>query len=45
MERVLGAEVGEHLRRLHEGNGVKFHLGSRASPQLTSEKSTLKTAT
>ncbi len=26
MERVLGAQVGEHLRRLHERNGVVFHL-------------------
>jgi NADPH-dependent 2,4-dienoyl-CoA reductase/sulfur reductase-like enzyme len=26
MERVLGRQVGEHLRRLHERNGVAFHL-------------------
>ena len=26
MERVLGLQVGEHLRRLHERNGVVFHL-------------------
>src|ERR1700722_18364071 len=26
MERVLGTQVGEHLRRLHEQNGVVFHL-------------------
>ena len=26
MERVLGPQVGEHLRRLHERNGVVFHL-------------------
>ena len=26
MERVLGSQVGQHLRRLHERNGVIFHL-------------------
>ncbi|WP_262269279.1 FAD-dependent oxidoreductase [Microvirga yunnanensis] len=26
MERVLGAEVGTFVRRLHEGHGVAFHL-------------------
>jgi apoptosis-inducing factor 3 len=26
MERVLGPQVGEHLRRLQERNGVVFHL-------------------
>ena len=26
MEKVLGPQVGEHLRRLHERNGVVFHL-------------------
>jgi NADPH-dependent 2,4-dienoyl-CoA reductase/sulfur reductase-like enzyme len=26
MERILGPQVGEHLRRLHERNGVMFHL-------------------
>jgi NADPH-dependent 2,4-dienoyl-CoA reductase/sulfur reductase-like enzyme/nitrite reductase/ring-hydroxylating ferredoxin subunit len=26
MERVLGAEVGTFVRRLHEGHGVVFHL-------------------
>jgi len=26
MERVLGPQVGAHLRRLHERNGVVFHL-------------------
>ncbi len=28
MEKVLGAEVGGFIRRLHEGHGVKFHLGT-----------------
>jgi apoptosis-inducing factor 3 len=28
MERVLGAEIGSFVRRLHEANGVVFHLGS-----------------
>ena len=31
MERVLGPQVGEHLRRLHERNGVVFHFGERVS--------------
>ncbi len=26
MEKVLGAEVGDFIRRLHEQHGVKFHL-------------------
>jgi NADPH-dependent 2,4-dienoyl-CoA reductase/sulfur reductase-like enzyme len=26
MERVLGPEVGAHIRRVHERNGVVFHL-------------------
>lgn len=30
MEKVLGAEVGDFIRRLHEQHGVSFHLG--ASP-------------
>jgi apoptosis-inducing factor 3 len=27
METILGPQVGEYLRRLHERNGVVFHLG------------------
>jgi len=27
MERVLGEALGDHIRRLHERNGVVFHLG------------------
>ena len=26
MERILGAQVGQYVRRLHERNGVVFHL-------------------
>ncbi|MFL5615373.1 MAG: FAD-dependent oxidoreductase [Gemmatimonadaceae bacterium] len=28
MERILGADVGQFVRRLHERNGVTFHLGT-----------------
>ena len=28
LERVFGAEIGRQLQRLHESNGVRFHLGS-----------------
>ncbi|MBN8726339.1 MAG: FAD-dependent oxidoreductase [Xanthomonadales bacterium] len=31
MEKVLGAEVGDYLRTIHEGKGVSFHLGTTAS--------------
>jgi NADPH-dependent 2,4-dienoyl-CoA reductase/sulfur reductase-like enzyme/nitrite reductase/ring-hydroxylating ferredoxin subunit len=30
-ERVLGAEIGGFLQRLHEANGVRFHLGTVAA--------------
>lgn len=30
MERVLGAEVGRFIRKLHEEHGVRFHLGTTA---------------
>ena len=31
MERILGAEVGNFLRHLHEAHGVTFHLGTTAT--------------
>jgi len=31
MEKVLGAEVGGFIRRLHEEHGVTFHLGTTAT--------------
>jgi NADPH-dependent 2,4-dienoyl-CoA reductase/sulfur reductase-like enzyme/nitrite reductase/ring-hydroxylating ferredoxin subunit len=31
MERILGAEVGDFMRRLHEQHGVKFHFGTTAT--------------
>jgi len=31
MERVLGPELGDFVRRLHEEHGVIFHLGDTAS--------------
>jgi NADPH-dependent 2,4-dienoyl-CoA reductase/sulfur reductase-like enzyme/nitrite reductase/ring-hydroxylating ferredoxin subunit len=31
MEKVLGPEVGDYLRSLHENHGVTFHLGTTAT--------------
>jgi len=31
MEKVLGREVGDYLRSLHEKHGVTFHLGTTAA--------------
>ena len=31
MERVLGPELGDFIRKLHEEHGVSFHLGQQAT--------------
>jgi NADPH-dependent 2,4-dienoyl-CoA reductase/sulfur reductase-like enzyme/nitrite reductase/ring-hydroxylating ferredoxin subunit len=31
MEKILGAEVGNFIRKLHEQHGVTFHLGTTAT--------------
>jgi apoptosis-inducing factor 3 len=31
MEKILGAEVGDFIRRLHEQHGVRFHFGTTAT--------------
>jgi apoptosis-inducing factor 3 len=31
MERILGPDIGKFIRKLHEDNGVTFHLGTTAS--------------
>jgi hypothetical protein len=31
MEKILGPEVGNFIRRLHEDHGVAFHLGTTAT--------------
>ena len=31
MEKILGAEVGNFIRKLHEAHGVTFHLGTTAT--------------
>ena len=31
MEKILGADVGKFIRKLHEEHGVTFHLGTTAS--------------
>jgi apoptosis-inducing factor 3 len=31
MEAVFGAEIGDLVRRVHEQNGVRFHLGTTAA--------------
>jgi NADPH-dependent 2,4-dienoyl-CoA reductase/sulfur reductase-like enzyme/nitrite reductase/ring-hydroxylating ferredoxin subunit len=41
MERILGREVGDYLRSLHEKRGVRFHLGTTAAA-IDDEAVTLK---
>ena len=41
MERILGSDVGNFLRRLHEAHGVTFHLGTTAAA-ITERSVTLK---
>jgi NADPH-dependent 2,4-dienoyl-CoA reductase/sulfur reductase-like enzyme len=41
MERILGADAGNFLRRLHEEHGVKFHLGTTAA-SITARRVTLE---
>jgi NADPH-dependent 2,4-dienoyl-CoA reductase/sulfur reductase-like enzyme len=31
MERILGKDLGEHIRALHQRHGVRFHLGTTAA--------------
>lgn len=31
MQKILGADVGTHIRKLHEHHGVTFHLGTTVS--------------
>ena len=31
MEKILGAEIGNFIRKLHEEQGVTFHLGTTAA--------------
>ena len=42
MERILGAEVGAFIRKLHETHGVTFHLGTTAA-SIDAQGVTLKT--
>ncbi|MEO9188903.1 MAG: FAD-dependent oxidoreductase, partial [Acetobacteraceae bacterium] len=41
MERILGPEVGQYFRTLHEEHGVTFHLGTTA-PAIDGRSVTLK---
>ncbi len=41
MERILGPDAGNFLRRLHEEHGVKFHLGTTAA-SITARSVTLE---
>jgi len=42
MEKILGPEVGNFLRELHEAHGVRFHLGTTAT-SIDAKSITLKT--
>ena len=42
MERILGVDVGTFIRRLHERNGVRFHLGTTVAT-IDEQGVTLKT--
>jgi apoptosis-inducing factor 3 len=44
LERVLGPEVGDFVRELHEDHGVVFHIGPTAS-QITPEEALLSDGT
>jgi len=41
MERVLGSEMGDFIRRLHEEHGVTFHLGDTVTA-IDGKRATLK---
>jgi NADPH-dependent 2,4-dienoyl-CoA reductase/sulfur reductase-like enzyme/nitrite reductase/ring-hydroxylating ferredoxin subunit len=41
MERVLGADMGDFVRALHEGHGVIFHLGDTVA-SIDGKRATLK---
>ena len=42
LERVLGPELGDFVRALHEEHGVVFHLGDTAQRRSTASSVTLK---
>jgi len=41
MERILGAQMGDFIRGLHEQHGVQFHLGDTVAA-IESQRATLK---
>ena len=44
MERVLGPQMGDFVRRLHESRGVRFHLGDTVAA-IEADRVTLKSGT
>jgi NADPH-dependent 2,4-dienoyl-CoA reductase/sulfur reductase-like enzyme/nitrite reductase/ring-hydroxylating ferredoxin subunit len=44
LERVLGSEVGQFIRALHEAHGVVFHLGETVT-RLDGQRATLSSGT